>query len=102
MAAIRNAGTSAQEPRGQVQDPKAMNRRTGRGWRCLQSAVTRIVLSAGALLAVTLLLQAALHRLGIRPHSAAGLAGAALLVVAVLATYGGCVRFLEQRTVVEL
>lgn len=85
-----------------MEDSQALNRRTGRLWRFLQFPVTRIVLSTVALLAVTLVLQVGMRRLGIRSHSAAGLAGAALLVVAVLATYSACVRFLEQRTVVEL
>jgi len=102
MPAIRNGGGAREDRGGQVHDPQALNRRAGRTWRFLQFPLTRIVLSAVALIGVQLLLGAGLRGLGIRPHSGAGLAAAALVVVAVLATYGACVRLLEQRAVVEL
>lgn len=79
-----------------------INRRPGRLWSFLQFPVTRILILCVLLVSVAVLVQVAARALGIKPASMAGLAPAALSIVAVLAVYCAGVRVLEQRRVMEL
>jgi uncharacterized protein len=79
-----------------------VNRRPGRLWRFLQFPLTRIVLAAGAVVAVAVLVQTAARAMGLKSQSVAGLLVALLLMVATLVTYYLYVRVIERRAVVEL
>jgi CAAX protease family protein len=79
-----------------------VNRRPGRLWQFLQFPVTRIVIAAGAVVAVAALVEIAARAMGLRSQSVPGLLVALLLVAATLATYYVYVRVIERRAVVEL
>lgn len=78
-----------------------INRRPGKFWQFLQFPVTRIVLAAAALIAVTAMIQSGAKALHIAPQSAVGLAVALLIMLATVATYCVYVRTLERRPVAE-
>lgn len=80
----------------------AVNRRPGRLWAFLQFPLTRIVIAVVALALVIGVIQTAIKAMGVAPHSAPGVIGALLIIVATLATYAAFVRFVERRRVTEL
>ncbi|HEX5122260.1 MAG TPA: type II CAAX endopeptidase family protein [Rhodanobacteraceae bacterium] len=80
----------------------AVNRQPGRVWAFLQFPLTRIVLAIVAIAVVIGLIQTAVKAAGIATHSAAGVIGALLIIVATLATYVAFVRIVEKRRVTEL
>ena len=76
--------------------------RPGGGWKFLQFPLTRILILALALIAVSVVVQALMRLLGFRANSPLGLVGALLLTLTLVATYRLGVRWLEGRPVVEL
>ena len=80
----------------------AVNRRPGRLWAFLQFPLTRIVIAVVALALVIGVIQTTIKAMGVAPHSAPGVIGALLIIVATLATYAAFVRFVERRGVTEL